>query len=857
MPIAKTSIERSNFTRGLVTEASALTFPENSAIDLSNFELNRDGSLNRRLGFTTEALGTDIDIGRSSESIKNYAIKTFAWKSVGNNPALSVGVVQIGTRLWFVDLFADNLSRNLLNKDANGVGQPLDLNDDDALSLSGNSPLSFSSVNGVLIVASAEMDYPVYIEYNGENETNDQNPFNISPIRIKVRDLWGVFDGLEVSERPASLSTPHRYNLYNQGWQTTGNGRPTKHYNTKASRGRPLGEIYPDLFEGPNSTGMFKTIISQEVETRDYKGRTRNQEVWLGGTEYQARQIERLIRDYAIDLGSFVRWRGAPFVGSRYPEITGLTPSRTAVSTTGYPSNSDLRLIGNGTNKDGDPDFQASRINLQGVTTTPAPKGHFIIDAFKRNKSRRSQARTSFSQEDEEQGNISVVTTFANRVFYSGISSNILGKQEESPDYTGCVFFSRNITNLKDLNECYQQADPTAEDDNVLVTTDGGFIKIAEASNIVEMVTVRSNLVVFAENGVWAISGKDGVFTATDYSINQITNVGCSSADSIVVAEDLVYFWSDGGIYVLSSDQISGELNAQNITETTIQSFYNDISDVGRSFAKGKFDSVNRKISWLYNNDDDYDGVSFRHSYNKELVFDTVLGAFYPRSIGTSSEGRQVAAFMETESFVIVNDIQDVVVNGEPVVVNGEQVVVATAQPSKGETVTKYLTLSPTGSLDTYQFTFASYENVDFLDWGETDSPAHLVTGYELGGDTQRNKQVVYMTAHFNRTEKGFDEVDGELEADFPSGCKVQAQWDFSNSVTSGKWGKEFQAYRLNRNYIPSGDTDDFDYGYSVISTKTKVRGSGRAVSFKINTESGKDCQLLGWGLSLSGGSSV
>jgi hypothetical protein len=40
-----------------------------------------------------------------------------------------------------------------------------------------------------------------------------------------------------------------------------------------------------------------------------------------------------------------------------------------------------------------------------------------------------------------------------------------------------------------------------------------------------------------------------------------------------------------------------------------------------------------------------------------------------------------------------------------------------------------------------------SYDNVG------VDAPAYLLTGYLSGGDYQRNKQIVYMTAHFKKTE--------------------------------------------------------------------------------------------------------
>ena len=50
MAKAINAAEFSTFVAGLITDASPLTFPNNASLDEVNFELNRDGSRNRRLG---------------------------------------------------------------------------------------------------------------------------------------------------------------------------------------------------------------------------------------------------------------------------------------------------------------------------------------------------------------------------------------------------------------------------------------------------------------------------------------------------------------------------------------------------------------------------------------------------------------------------------------------------------------------------------------------------------------------------------------------------------------------------------------------------------------------------------------
>ena len=827
MAIAKSSIERTNFTGGLITEATALTFPENAAQAISNFEINRDGSIQRRLGMIEETIGVRISTERDASAFSNYAITSYKWTNVNNDPNLTVGVMQIGDSIWFTDLTADTLSTSMMNTDEFGVAQPIVM-DTDLLPtrISGNEPMSFTSIGGVLIVASKEMDYPIYLEFGGGSVVDGNSSINAQPIRIKVRDLWGIDDGLPVDERPTTLLKAHRYNLENQGWVGSSTSI-TQSFTRSGSSEITLARRYPDMFA--TATGPIRDVTRATTKGAPLSGGTLRQ--------YRLRQ-------------SLEAKFGTPLFGD-----TVITVAEGTVK--GYPSNADIRYTGNSTDNDGNPFFRPSLLNLTGVTTTPAPKGRYVIDAFTRGAGREDASGAAGLKSDTEESNISSVATYANRIFYSGIESKITDPDGRSPDYTGCIFFTQSVQNFDNFEKCHQEADPTSEDDFALVATDGGFLKIAEASQIVKLVVSTSSLVVIAKNGIWEITGPDGVFKADDYSISQVSNIGCESPESVIVAEDIVYYWSEGGIYALVADNISGKLNAQNISEQTIQTYFNAIPATSKNVAKGRFDSVNRKITWMYNDDDSYDGINFKHSYNKELVLDTVLKAFYPREIGSSLEGTMMASYFETENFVTVNDVQAIVVNGEQVVVNGEDVVITTPTKGRSAGATKYLLITPSESTGFYEFSFGLYGGRDFKDWTEVDSPAYLVTGHEMGGDTQRDKQVPYLTMHFNRSERGFEEVDGELEAINPSSCLITSRWSFADNISSGKWAKPFEGYRLNRNFLPTDVDDEFAYGQSVITTKTKVRGRGRAVSLKFETSPAKDCQIIGWGMPVNGGTTV
>lgn len=734
------SKEYSTFVRGLITEASALTFPENASIDEDNFVLNRNGSRQRRLGMDYENTYALVDTSLDSTFMMDATLKSFRWDNVDSNPNISIGIVQIYNTLWFVDLFASTLSTNLLNGGASLTITGL-----------GNDPISFTQVNGVAIGTNKNID-PIYLEYDPDTDTISQ-----VTIDITVRDLWGVDDGLEVSTRPASLSTAHKYNLFNQGWN----------------------EFYIN-------------------ETKTGSG---NQ-----GT---------------------------------------------------YPSNADIAYLG----KSSTGAFTPLTLLRQLVGNTPAPKGAAVISAWDRSVDRTARTGVAVIA-DAELGRPSTAVSYAQRIFYSGINSNVSGGDSRSPNYSGFIFFSKIVTGTSDLGKCYQEADPASEYISDIIDSDGGYIAIPEASNILKLETTENSIVVITENGVWEIYGDTGGFSATSFQISKVTNIGATNADSIVNAEGTIYYWSKGGIYTLTIDRVSGRLVATNITESTIQTYFNDINAVAKANAVGNYDAAAKRVSWLYNNDSTYDGVTERNKYNKELIFDTVLGSFYPSSISsTTTDSPYVAGYIPTPNFLSTQHSQNVVVNGVQVQANGVDVVVTDTFRTRGSSATKYLAIKPS-TTGNYKFTFSRYVDDAFVDWASDDGTgadftSYLITGYELFGESMRYKQVPYITFHFNRTETGFETSGTDLIAKNPSSCLVQARWEFADHANSGKYGTQFQAYRLKRNYIPSGASDNFDYGHSVITTKSKLRGRGRSLSLYITSEAGKDMYLLGWGLNATGGTVV
>jgi len=102
--MAKTTGSRLNnqYVRGLITEATALTFPENASYDELNMELLRNGSRRRRRGINRETDASfsnepDLsDLGITQAEFINQQITIYKWVSVGGDPDLNLLVVQVG-----------------------------------------------------------------------------------------------------------------------------------------------------------------------------------------------------------------------------------------------------------------------------------------------------------------------------------------------------------------------------------------------------------------------------------------------------------------------------------------------------------------------------------------------------------------------------------------------------------------------------------------------------------------------------------------------------------------------------------------------------------------------------------------
>jgi hypothetical protein len=381
---------------------------------------------------------------------------------------------------------------------------------------------------------------------------------------------------------------------------------------------------------------------------------------------------------------------------------------------------------------------------------------------------------------------------------------------------------------------CYQEADPTAEDISDLIASDGGVIPIPEMAKAVRLIPMGSGILVFAINGIWYISGTQAGFTATDISVSKVNPIGTDSSDSIVEAEGQIFWWSRVGIIGMSQKSgmfgpVDGAFERTNVSEQTIQSFYNhDIPEESKRYAKGVYDPATNTIQWLFRSSE----TPSVYMYDRALNFDLTLGAFYPWSISTV--GPYVTDIFTTIS---LNELTD--------------------QESIRSSFVKYLCAVP--SSGAYRYTFGYFKSPEFADWVTYDGAgvaymSFVETGYELLEDAMRKKQTPYVFCYFRRTEENYVADGADYTVDKPSSCFFQVKWDWASSSNSNKWSSKIQVYRHRR--IPQFSEDDltFDTGFPIVVSKNKVRGNGKALQFRFESdEIGHDFDLLGWAVPVEG----
>lgn len=771
---------QNNFIGGLKSDSTGLNYPENSVIDTDNVVYSVIGSDFRRGGIDYEDNFQLNNIG-----VAQVAKSIFKWENVGGDGSTQMVVQQIGSTLYFYKSSAVTVASPLsTTKLASTVLITPFLVSGSAADPS-QYECTYAAGNGYLFVFNPVCE-PFYVSFDG---VSTMTP---TQINVQIRDEVGIPEPQAFNIRPTTLTPEHQYNLANQGWGFS--------WSTTSQTVNTIG------------TGTFSWITTSSTLPITV-GSLVTAFPTLIGVNLPANFITGTVTSYVgntITITETSNGGGGTFGGSNL-DYWNITPDPNYINVffnkakTGggtdlgsvqplkaYPSNAEQWWWYRSTNvNDTSPDgtFSPSKtLSYVVLNNNQAPQGSIILSAFNQDRT----ATTAI------QG-ITPVTTlnrptngawFQGRVWYTGVNASFQAAGDMPfTTWTENIYFSQIITKPIQFGYCYQQNDPTSDVLFDILPDDGGVIYIQGSGQIYRLFPVQNGMLIFAANGIWFITGSQGIgFSANDYTITKISGVRTSSNTSFIDVLGWPMFWNEEGIYEINPSKQGGGLEVNNLVIGNIQNFYSAIPFVSKKYARGCYDPLNYVVQWLYRSDVETD-ITSRYQYDKALLFNVSNKAFYVYSFSGST---------------YINDCLYVSAPGNS---------------SAPDPVVKYVTSLGTNFTFSEEKDFINY--VDFFSGTAVNYISTFTTAYMLHGKAAMKFQVPYVYM---------------FSDSLPCAYKINGLWNYSTSGTSGKWTNTQIFYLSNTSY-------------NRMFNRLRIRGRGNVLQLKITSQDGQPFAFSGWAI--------
>lgn len=250
-----------SFTKGLVTEVTELSYPENSAKILKNLDIGVDGAVRRRFGLRRDKDGEALDMGNFPPFVGNSTvISAHLWEAPGGQRDFDLVVIQVGDVLVYRRLdsgsISDRANTQLILSDTEDTINPINYGYPGSPSSSDIASSRFSSTQGQgSLWLTHPYTFPLQLSYN-----KDTGAIDIRSIVPYVRDFAGVSP--REFEHNTELTRYEFYNLLNQGWTVE---NIEKHKSGSGGSGD-----YPNYreqwFQGKNSTGFLEAQVLHKLD---------------------------------------------------------------------------------------------------------------------------------------------------------------------------------------------------------------------------------------------------------------------------------------------------------------------------------------------------------------------------------------------------------------------------------------------------------------------------------------------------------------------------------------------------------------------------------------------------------------
>jgi hypothetical protein len=398
-----------------------------------------------------------------------------------------------------------------------------------------------------------------------------------------------------------------------------------------------------------------------------------------------------------------------------------------------------------------------------------------------------------------------------------------------------------------------------------IVATDGGTITVSDANRILALTPYLNGVAVLADNGIWLISGPDGIFSATAFNVTRLSSIGIVGEDSWTVYNNKLIFASDHDVNALTYSA-DGAMSVQSISVGKINSRLEKISKFHKQTSGMLYNTQTNSIWWFVNDDELYgsdagDMLAYEKSRNPvgqflhcvhAFVYDLDLNAWYqwsmPHTVGPH--------WGVTGYYTLRGNIGDQV----PVTVNGVDVTVSSVLVTADdinqfpEQLHTILVLQREMSDDNQpEYRAVTLAHLTgHTDFDAVDIDAEVLSHPFTFDNLSNKKKLHFLDTAMTRVESGV--VNTSTGEDInPGSLLATFGWDWftPGASTHPKANFTSQLYHPHR-WLQSLN-DGGDPKKTVVHEKHKIRGRGTAVQVKLTNPDGKDFHLNGWQITVAG----
>lgn len=330
------------------------------------------------------------------------------------------------------------------------------------------------------------------------------------------------------------------------------------------------------------------------------------------------------------------------------------------------------------------------------------------------------------------------------------------------------ILVSQLVSDLDNIEKCYQDADPSAEEINDLVATDGYVMYPVGMGTILNMIEFNRGLVVLATNGAWQIKGtQGGGATATDFTIDKIATFDFNSPYSLIDAGSAIMMWTDRGIIAVGVNEF-GDITSQNLTENTIDEYYDTLARTVIRGVHGVYVNDERRAYWTVPKVQTGVEASTKDA-DLILILNLDTGGFYKYTLGGDVQVH--LPFTKLSTSLDTADVQITETDGTGITTTGgDPVTVSRSFRGQDRAEVAYLSTTQAGDLN-----FAAVErSMSFKDWGniatvtDVEQQAFVEFAYEYPSNMIGSLSVPYVHSFF------LQEIRGEVQV--PQGPTIHTE---------------------------------------------------------------------------------